>query len=146
MRVPRSRSVEYDPTFVAAIVGGMLGIGVTAGHAVSGGDGTSYPLAVVFVGSVLAGFLARRMGGKSRFAGVAAAVLSVVPMVLSVSAPVGYFIETYGGYGIGKATTTVALFVGFLLLVAVVAGSLGGVIGGWIETKFTARSGTGTGR
>ena len=54
--------------------------------------------------------------------------------------PVGYFLETYGIHGVGRATAVLLLFVGFTLLVTVVVGTIGGGIGGWVGNRFTERS------
>lgn len=135
------RSLKNNPTFVAAIIGGAFGFVVMTYHMIVVGDGTSYPLEVVFVGSLLAGVLARLNGGRSKSAGIAAA-LALLPMFPSVSTPVVYFLENYGIYGIGGITAAVVLFVGFIFLVSVPTGWLGGSIGRWIGNKFTAQSAT----
>lgn len=146
--MPQLRSLENNPTFVAAIIGGSLGfvsmshhIMVVWGSIVVEGS-TSYPLEMIFVGSLLAGFLARLNGGRSKSAGIAAAALALLPMAPSVSTAVIYFFQTYGIYGIGWITAVVMLFVCFIFLVSGPTGLLGGGIGGWIGNKFTAQSGT----
>lgn len=126
---------------MAAIIGGSLGF-VPMTYHVLVVRGTSFPLEMIFVGSLLAGGLAQRNGGRSKSAGTTAATIAVLPLFLSLSTPVIYFLETYGIYGIGWVTVTVMLFVAFIYLLVTVTGWLGGSIGWWIGNKLTAQSAT----
>lgn len=138
MGMMQLRSLKNNPTYMAAIIGGALGFALMTYHILVVGDGTSYPLEAVFIGSILAGVLAQLNGGRSKSAGITAATLALLPTFPSVFTPVVYFLETYGIYGIGGATAAAVLFVGFIFLVSVPTGWLGGGIGRWIGNKFTA--------
>lgn len=136
------RQVKNTPTIIPSIVGGAFAIFVIYLNTATTLWSTSYPLDVIFGGSLLAGFLAHRNGGNSRAAGIVAAVIAVAPMSILASTPVVYFIENYGIFGVGLALVSIILFLAFILLVSTIAGLVGGSIGGWIENKFAPKSST----
>ncbi|WP_188980012.1 DUF5518 domain-containing protein [Halocalculus aciditolerans] len=129
------RALSDDPSVRAAALGGLFGFALQTHRILTAAERTSYSLGVVFAASFLAGFLARRHGGRSRSAGVAAATLAVLPAVASLSTPTGYFTQTYGVSGLGMAAATAVLFLGFIGFVAAATGTLGGDLGGWIESR-----------
>lgn len=142
MQKSKLRLLAPNPTRVAAILGGTLALVLLIGQGGVGVSGAFDNLDLVFAGSLLAGFLARRYGGTSLPAGIGAAVLAFLPSFLSLSEPVGYFFQTYGVMGSGKAAATVMLFSGLIILITALIGSLGGGIGGWVGKRFPATTAT----
>lgn len=142
MSVPAVRSLRTNPTALAAILGGTLALVLLIDQGAVGESGAFDSLDVVFAGSLLAGFLARRYGGNSLSAGVGSVCIALLDMFLSVLIPIRYFIETYGLLGYGMGAAIAVLFGIFIFAISALIGSLGGGIGGWVGKRFPAQSAT----
>ncbi|MFC4407354.1 DUF5518 domain-containing protein [Haloarchaeobius iranensis] len=127
-----------------AIVGGLVAAPLVVVHNLYTGLGSEFSLNGVFVGGLVAGFLATRGSGDADRAAAGAGVLGGVP-ALAWMLP-DLFVVALGGDGswwftVAEAAVAV-VFVGFVLIIAVVAGVLGGVVGKWLASVVRRRTAT----
>ncbi|WP_257299914.1 DUF5518 domain-containing protein [Haloarchaeobius sp. FL176] len=127
-----------------AIIGGLVAAPLVVAHNLYTGLGSELSLNGVFVGGLVAGFLAARGSGDADRAAAGAGVLGGVP-ALAWMLP-DLFVVALDGDGTWWFTVAEAViavvFVGLALTIAVVAGVLGGVVGKWFASVVRRRTAT----
>ncbi|WP_440992241.1 DUF5518 domain-containing protein [Haloarchaeobius baliensis] len=129
-----------------ALVGGLVAAPLVVAHnlyvglggelSVMDGLGTGLSLNAVFVGGLVAGFLARRASADADRAAAGAGVLGSIPaLVWSLAYPVELALETGGAWWFGIAEAVLLfVFAGLVLTLGTVAGLVGGLVGKWLAS------------
>lgn len=121
-----------SPAWKFALVGGLLSWPLTIGELWLSGRGGLF----LFPAGIVAGYLAGRESARAARAGIGAGVVGMVPAVLRIGPPLS---ETLAGFAadvsIVYAAFAATVIVSASALFAVVAGGVGGALGGWLAAK-----------
>ena len=100
--------------------------------------GNHLSLNMIFLGGVLAGFLAKNGSVSARSAGISAGVIGGLPVVIwGLSTLIGIPDGSLIVWSAPILEAAVLIFVGFVILgMSALAGLIGGMIGGWLSKKF----------
>jgi len=134
-------SDKLTPTWRYALIGGLASIPFSLGLYWLSGMGSEFSGGMVFFGGVLAGYLAKRGSARASSAGIRAGMIGGLPSLVwglttLLGVPAG-FVRIWSD---PLLEAVFLLFVSVALLGAsIVAGLLGGMIGGWLSKKVDRR-------
>lgn len=124
-------------TWSPAIVGGLIAILLTVGYNWLADPGY-YSFAMVGIGGLIAGSLAKRHSSRIVTAGVVAGAIGTLPGLLSAVSPLYQMVSEWVASGaVILSIIVIPLSVLLILAMGGVLGLIGAVIGGWV-TDLTA--------
>ena len=136
-------SINVERTWTYALVGGVGSMPLSVGLYWYSGMGNHFSLNMVFVGGLLAGYLAKRESVDAKPVGLRAGLIGAIPGLVWFLPQAARRVAAAWSF-LPIAILTV-LFTVLIFAVGAVAGLLGGAVGGWLFTKIgnqTAVTGT----
>jgi hypothetical protein len=126
---------EDTPTYVYALIGGVTGIVVVIVHNLVVGGEAYYSLNGTIIGSILAGFLARRGSGSFKKAGMGAGVIGTLPAFAWLSDTLRESVISFISEGPVFAAVIFCILVLAVVMWTAAIGAFGGFFGSWIAGK-----------
>ncbi|WP_380676870.1 DUF5518 domain-containing protein [Salinigranum sp. GCM10025319] len=137
MRASDGRLAGFlTPTWRYALVGGIVSMPLSLGLYWYSGMGTDFSLNMVFVGGLLAGYLAKRGSVDAKSAGLRAGVIGALPGLVWIFPGILTTARTLTDSFPPTMAVSVVVFSGMVLGIGALAGLIGGAIGGWLVEKL----------
>ncbi|WP_136591584.1 DUF5518 domain-containing protein [Salinigranum halophilum] len=125
-------------TWKYALIGGIVSIPLSIGLYWYSGMGNDFSANMVFVGGLLAGYLAKRSSVAAKPVGLRAGLIGSLPGLIWIFPHTVETARNIAGAGsiTPAAVVLIIFFSTFVLGIGAVAGFLGGAVGGWLSKKI----------
>ncbi|WP_318568083.1 DUF5518 domain-containing protein [Salinigranum marinum] len=128
-------------TWTYALVGGFVSMPLTLGRYWLSGMGNSFSLNMVFVGGLLAGYLAKRDSIDAEPVGLRAGVIGALPGLVWIFSPSLVTARSIAeAWSFAPAAAVLVVLFSLMALGIGAAGFFGGAVGGWLFEKIGDRT------